>query len=189
MQLTIQLPTNWYVTQCNFVRCDYVTCKVYTAKWIPPTVGLLNLSRVLLSWMLIIYEKHLIWKAQVMLCIFASANTLKSLPVTKHRNNTHANHTSIVKSCNFSCIPRPICLIHNQYCLPSVTAPSLSLRHVHGTVCLTHYTNCRLLITLRNTSSLTCSVSLVQHGNSDVKCSWEGFCCLQCYISCLLYFT
>jgi len=28
--------------------------------------------------------------------------------------------------------------------------PSLSLRHVHGTVYLTHYTNCRLLLTLTN---------------------------------------
>jgi len=31
-----------------------------------------------------------------------------------------------------------------------VTMYSLLLFHMHGTVCLTHYTNCRLLITLRN---------------------------------------
>jgi len=66
-----------------------------------------------------------------------------------------------------------------------VTVPSLSLRHVHGTVCLTHYTNCRLLITLRNTSSLACL--LAQHDTFDVKHFWGSLCCLQRYISCLFH--
>jgi len=32
----------------------------------------------------------------------------------------------------------------------SLSVASLTLHHVHGTVCLTHYTICRLAITLRN---------------------------------------
>jgi len=63
----------------------------------------------------------------------------------------------------------------------SVTMPSLSLRHVHGTVCLTHYINCHL-------KSYLLKISLAQDDNSDVKHSWVNSSCLQYCISCLLYF-
>jgi len=47
------------------------------------------------------------------------------------------------------------CSCHAHVTPPSVTVPLPSLYHVHAEVCLTHYANCRLLVTLwRN---LTCS--------------------------------
>jgi len=55
------------------------------------------------------------------------------------------------------------------------------LRRVHGTVYLTHYRNCRLLLTLWNIWNSTCSLIQLRSMTFSVKCSWGGLCCLQRY--------